>query len=303
MIHIACCIDNGFIPYCGILMISICENKGVEPVHFHIVTDGLEAKNEKALKDIAGKYGQEISIYKINKNDLKNCPIRVGDHISIAAYFRILLSQILPADVHKVLYLDCDIIVLKDLDELWNIGIEGDAIGAVLAMSAQNIRHYNRLDYDMKLEYFNSGVLLINLDYWRENDISLKVLKYINKNPEKLLYHDQDALNYVLKENKVNLPLKYNVQDGFYWRDPFIAKSHWEEMYAAAADPVILHYTGRLKPWYKECDHPKKNLYLQYMTLSQWRKIKHLKGMDRIRFIGRKIIIQLGLKRKNLVYR
>lgn len=298
MIHIACCIDNNFVPHCGVLIVSICENKGLESIHFHILTDGLDTSNEKSLKDIVERYEQSITLYKIDKNNLKNCPIRKNDHISIATYFRILLPVLIPESVHKILYLDCDIIVLENLDSLWNIDIANNSVGAVPDITlTYDIRSYNRLDYEMELGYFNSGVLLINLDYWRKNSLSTIILEYINENVEKLKFHDQDALNYVLRETKVDLPLRFNVVGGFYWKEVFIAKKYWKEMYEAAENPVILHYTNSfLKPWYKECTHPKKDLYWKYKSLSPWKnqKMKHVKFILRIKKIIVKLLVDWG---------
>ncbi len=299
MIHIACCIDNAFAEYCGVLMISICENRGKAPIHFHILTNGLETSNENALKDIVKRYGQSLEVYRVDENDLKNCPIRKNDHVSIATYFRILLPVLLPESIHKILYLDCDILVLKELDDLWNIDINCHSAGTVLDEDGHSIRKYNNLEYDMALGYFNAGVMLINLDYWRRNNITREALDYINNNPEKVKLHDQDTLNYILRETKLDLPLRFNVQEGFYWRDPFIARKYWAEMYEAAENPVILHYDGDIKPWHNECRHPKHNLYRQYAALSQvkqWGKIKHVKLKLRLRIVIVRILIRLGLK-------
>ena len=76
--------------------------------------------------------------------------------------------------------------------------------------------------YSPSLGYFNAGVLLVNLRYWRENNLSESFFEIINKYPERLRYHDQDVLNIVLKEIKLTLPLKYNVQHGYFFKDPLI---------------------------------------------------------------------------------
>lgn len=286
-------------------MTSICENKGDENIHFHILVDTIKLPNEKTLKGIADKYSQLITFHKVDHRKLENCPIRKNDHVSIAAYYRILIPMIIPNSVDKVLYLDCDMVVLSDLDDLWNTDIKDKAVGVVPDMFSQDIRVYNRLDYEMHLGYFNSGVLLMNLNYWRTNNLSIRILDYIDKNPDKLMCWDQDALNYVLRDTKVNLPLRFNVQDGFYWKDPFVAKKYWEDMYEAAKNPVILHYTGIIKPWFKECTHPKKDLYWKYKSLSPWRgqKIGHVKFILRIKNLIVKLLVGLGLMAGRSYYR
>lgn len=304
MIHIACCTDDAYAEYCGILMISICENKGETPIHFHILTNVLEASNEQDLRDIAVRYGQAISIYKVNENDVKNCPIRENDRVSIVAYFRILLPVILPESVRKVLYLDCDILVLQALEDLWTMNIECHSAGVVMDQRGGDIRFFNNLEYEMTLGYFNSGVMLFNLDYWRTNNVTSEVLEYINDNPDKLKLWDQDALNYVLRETKLDLPFRYNVQEGFYWRELWIAKRYWAEVYEAVEKPVILHYT-LCKPWFKECTHPNKELYQKYKSLSPWRdkKIRHIKLSSRIRMVIKQLAVSFGLVENQTRYR
>lgn len=305
MIHIVCCTDGTYSEYCGVLMTSICENRGETPIHFHILTNGLETSNESALKSIVERYGQTLDIYRVGENDLMNCPIRKNDRVSIATYFRILMPVILPESIHKILYLDCDILVLKSLDELWKINIDNHSAGVVTDQQGQDIRKYNNLEYDMALGYFNAGVMLINLDYWRVNHITEEVLEYIDNNPEKLKLRDQDALNYVLKETKLELPLRFNVQEEFYWRDPLLARKYWAEMYEAVEDPVILHYNGAIKPWHVECFHPKKLLYQKYKSLSPWKnkKLRHVNFKRRMRMLIVGLLIQVGLKAKPQILR
>ncbi|GHT96385.1 hypothetical protein FACS1894141_6480 [Spirochaetia bacterium] len=152
-------------------MTSVCENNRDENITFHILTDGISKKNKMQLEHVAYAYNKQILIYSVNKSILKECPVRVGDHVSLATYFRILMPSILPSNLDKILYLDCDIIVRKSLVDLWATDITHNPIGAVYDMTIDDIRNYNRLRYDRALGYFNAGVLLVNLKYWRDNNV------------------------------------------------------------------------------------------------------------------------------------
>jgi lipopolysaccharide biosynthesis glycosyltransferase len=199
--------------------------------------------------------------------------------------------------------LDCDIIVRKNIKNLWDYDILDKPMGAVYDMCAEDIHTYNRLCYDRKLGYFNSGVLLINLDYWRDNDISNQLLRYIDQYPERIKWHDQDALNSVLIQDTVRLPLKYNMQDDFYRRKSMVRSEFLEEIKTNLKDPVILHFTGgTCKPWFKGGFHPFKNEYLKYLVLTPWRKYKRtfLPTADST-YILKYYLLKLGLK--NNVYR
>ncbi|KAA6342559.1 General stress protein A [termite gut metagenome] len=271
---IVCGIDNNFVQHCGVLMTSVFENNKEEEITFHILTDGLTQKNQLLLEQVTSSYKQQIHVYCIDRSILKDCPIRRGDHVSLATYFRILIPFILPNSLHKVLYLDCDIIVRKSIKDLWNYDISNKPIGAVYDMVIEDIRHYNRLCYNRELGYFNAGVLLINLDYWRDKDISNKLLRYIDQYPERIKWWDQDALNGVLIKDTVILPFKYNMQDSFFRKDPMLRKEFLIEINRYLSDPIILHYSTSNKPWFKGNFHPLKGEYFKYLALTPWRKYK-----------------------------
>jgi lipopolysaccharide biosynthesis glycosyltransferase len=271
---IVCGVDNNFVQHCGVLMTSVFENNKEEEITFHILTDGLTQKNQLLLEQVASSYNQQIQIYCIDKSILKDCPIRKNDRLNLATYFRILIPFVLPDSLYKVLYLDCDIIVRKNIKELWSYDISNNPIGAVYDMVVEDIRHYNRLCYNRELGYFNAGVLLINLDYWKDNGISNKLLHYIDQYPERTRWHDQDALNGVLIKETVILPFKYNMQNSFFRKDPMLRKEFLIEINQYLSDPIILHYSTGNKPWFKGSNHPLKGEYLKYLVLTPWKKYK-----------------------------
>lgn len=269
---IVCSTDCNYIQHCGVLITSVFENNKDENVCFHILTDSIDEKYAKILKQIADSYKQQIVFYYIDKSSLKDCPIRENDRLSIATYFRILIPNILPQSINKVIYLDCDIVVRGKLVELWNNNIDNVAIGCVIDGCSALKEHYQRLCYDQKYGYFNAGMLLMNLQYWRKNEIVKRVLEYINMYPEKLLLWDQDALNFILKDKKVYLPLQYNVQESFFLKKNTVYNCNESELETAIFNPIIVHYTG-IKPWYKECIMPYAEEYIKYKRLTIWRDI------------------------------
>lgn len=271
---IVCCIDNNFTIPCGVLMTSILENNRTENIIFHIITNDLSNTNASSLQQIATQYNSSINIYRIDDSILQDCPVRQGDHVSIATYFRILIPRILPTILDKVLYLDCDMVVTDNLSGLWNADIEHCAIGAIAGGSCDNPSTYERLQYPRELSYFNAGVLLINLKYWREHDIANQTLQFIKEYPERIKWWDQDALNYVLRETKLELPLKYNLQDLFLYQNPTISDKYKTEIEKAIAERTIIHFTSPNKPWYKECTHPLRSEYIRYLSLTEWKDTK-----------------------------
>jgi lipopolysaccharide biosynthesis glycosyltransferase len=235
------------------------------------MTDGFSNENLMKLKRIATKYDIELDTQVLEMNLLSTLPISKGRHFNAMMWCRIALPTLLP-NLDKIIYLDSDLCVLEDLKELWYTNIDNVALAAVPDMFCHNILTYNRLDYDISAGYFNSGVLLLNLDYWREHQIQKKTLNFATTTTCELTYPDQDVLNYVLKNQKKNLPMKFNVQEGYFFKKPYIARSMWGELHDAIKHPVIMHYTGGglLKPWVKGAAVPGKIFFEKYATLSEW---------------------------------
>ena len=172
MIHIACNIDSNFTIHCAVTLTSLFANNRNSEFCVHIIASTLPEADQKALSSIAESYGNKICFYFPEKDLLNNFSIKKsGNRISIATYYRCLLSRILPVNIDKILYMDCDIVVLNDISEFWNTDITQYAIGCIEDIGSDEEEYYSRLQYDKKYYYFNSGVLLINLKYWREHKI------------------------------------------------------------------------------------------------------------------------------------
>lgn len=159
-------------------------------------------------------------------------------------------------EVKKVLYLDGDIIVQKDLEELYNANIGTHYIGAIKDTNGLDHRVFTKRNY----QYFNSGVMLMNLEKMREDKLSQKLLEYRKNGYNKLM--DQDTFNYILKNSVSLLPFKYNTQMNtlssvlqknrnysienlkLYWNIP----NEIATIRQIFENATILHYTTA-KPW------------------------------------------------------
>lgn len=309
--NILCATDDNYTPYCGIMLTSLLENNRDVETAIYILTDGISSENEAILRSLEDKYSCKIFILKVNADDFKDCPIDPEtDHVSLAAYYRLALTSLLPASLHKILYLDCDMIINGPLSALYNTEIDNVACGVVKDEASMWNIHYNRLGVakDTTHPYFNSGVLLINLDYWRKHNIQHQCMECITANKSRLAFHDQDTLNLVLAGKVKYLPVKYNLQRELLLQEVFneVSSSEQEEILQACKNADIIHYTGSSKPWVKGCKHPLAFLWLKYKSLSLWRKkplLKNKKNLKELFFeIRNKIIWSLGLKRKPYSY-
>lgn len=248
-------------------------NESEDILVYAIIDEDVTEADKKALNDIARKHQIKALLYKtfteINFNIFPNLE---NAHVSRTTYYRLFAASLLPNEVDKILYLDGDIIIMDSLHSLWNTDVDGVAVAGTMDQD-QSFYQYNRLHYPSIFGYINCGVLVINLKYWRDHQIERRFVNFIYEHSERIKWHDQDVLNYVLKEEKRILPLKYNVQHSFYFKPVFSLIDYWSmesEILDAQKNPIILHFTSRNKPWHIGCKHPQTNVFLDYKKKTIW---------------------------------
>lgn len=262
--NIALCTDDNYANHCAICVTSILENNKDNQCQIYILTNGLTEDNEKKFKQLSQYYQQSIEIKSLDISCFER--LQVTNHLGRSMYFRFMLPEIVSAD--KVLYLDCDIIVRDSLSELFATDLTDLACGVVEDQCGDDIRLHNPIR--MFSKYFNSGVLLMNLDYWRNNHVADKLVLWIENFDGRLMCPDQDALNVVLEGKVKFLDYKYNYQQGFYGDLMWLRADKWPAIKEARKNPVVVHYTSGEKPWHKDCNHPLKQEYDDYMTIHQF---------------------------------
>ena len=271
-INVVVNIDEAYTKYCIVMLTSLFQNNKDAEFHIHIVAKDLSADAKLELKSfIEEEKGQKVSFYCPDKEKLKDCRVHEDGHISLAAYYRLFLGSILPLDIHKVLYLDCDLIVNGSIITLWETDIKNVSVAAVEDNWSAVSDLYEKLNYPSTYSYFNSGVMLLNLDRLRKNDFEKKALCFISES--NYVTYDQDVLNYILHNDKIFLPYRWNIQDAFLRRNR--ARRNFPESLrkidAEIPHAVIIHFTGGKKPWLYKSLHPWKECYFQYLDLTRWR--------------------------------
>lgn len=270
---IVACTDNHFIMPTGVMMYSVCVNNAEEPITFHIVIDEKVTNSQKeALQTtIQCFHNKAIAFYCIDGGKYVKLPAR-DEHPTItqATYYRLNLAEILPERIDKVLYLDGDVICRKSLVSLWNTDISQCAVAGGPDAIETAVEKENHLHLQHWNGYFNAGVLLINLRWWREHNSTEAFFSFISEHGEWIKYQDQDVLNYVFNDHKILLPIKYNLVSGFLYSDVDPGK-HLKELEDAIQDPCIVHYTGGRKPWAISSRHPYNRTFLKYYSQTIWK--------------------------------
>ena len=301
-INIVCATDGKYVPYCGVMLTSLFENNKEREINVYILIDkALPANGIAKFEKLAKRYHQTINFCKVDSSFFENFPIKgngVGQ-LSIVTYYRIYAADLLPQTVDKVLYLDCDIIVNRPIGELFDMDWTDIAIGGVPDMCIEWQEFYDRLQYDKSLGYFNAGVVMLNLAYWRKHNIAQQCLDYLANNYAIIENNDQDVLNYVMREKKRMLPITYNYQTLFL--TPYIYDTLSHQMQAdvvAEKSPTIIHYASQMKPWMAYYySHPFYTVWKKYKKLSPWRCMPEMlpKKLKLVAIIKRYLIWPFGL--------
>ena len=275
---IAICINENYLMPSGVMLCSLFENNKEEEIVVHALLgkDGEICK--QPLEDLTSKYHQKIFFYDMSQISMDDFPVGLWfqeSFITIEAYYRLFLMNVLPRTMDKVIYLDSDIVICDSIKELWEIDISDVAVGAVPDCFHQDIHETNRIGYEVGLGIFNSGVLLINLNYWREHDVMKDFVAYAKEAKNHLKYHDQDVLNYVFRHCKKELPIRFNLQTihMYYDRFRYLHFRLIDEVKEAFLHPVVIHYTGPEKPWYSNAYHPLKAYFNKYRQLTSWKGV------------------------------
>lgn len=252
-IVIAMCSDEVGADFMMVAIKSIFINNANENIEIHILTDHFDDQTIDNLNLIADYFGQKIAIHIIDKTPFIGLPgVGPGYDFPIAAMYRLILPDTLK-EYKKVIYLDTDIIVEGSLRGLWNTDLTGYAMAGVndLAEFTSRFNHdyYRNILGFNEGEYVNSGVLLIDLDYFRKHDVGNLCFAWLNNNRDKAQLPDQSALNVVLRGKIILLPEKYNAMINLYL--PIIDSKkvvHTPTADEARRSPIIIHFSA-YKPW------------------------------------------------------
>lgn len=246
----ALCFNDKYVPYACVTIKSIVDHmKECDDVYVHIFSDYISDANKRIINKIFNNVAccqyviYDTSLY----NDaFLNLP-KQALVWTVYAWYRVLIPVLLKTEITKVLYLDCDVYVNDNLDDLFMMDI-ATSIAACLDTETYNKKTFERLGYESCFKYVSSGVLMINLDNWRKNNLSEKLIQFVKNYPNRLKYPDQDAINVICKEDKIILPSCYGVAVSFFRCADFI-REHLSEMKELMENPKIIHYAG-YQPWY-----------------------------------------------------
>ncbi|WP_277879250.1 glycosyltransferase family 8 protein [Leptolyngbya sp. FACHB-711] len=259
-----------------------------------IMDGGIKKATKRKIESSLRSNQLEIQWIQIDRNQYKNLPeLR---YLTVAAYYRLLVTEVLPKEFEKVIYLDSDMVVLGPLEELWQVELGDKPVLAIrngyphLFSLVPGLSNYKELGLNPDSLYFNSGLLVINLQKWREDRIGAKALEFIEQNRATIHDPDQDALNAVLEGQWGELDPRWNQMPQIYefsdWKEsPFDDPETYQSV---LDDPLIVHYAIS-KPWHLACNHPAIPLFEHYLDQTAWAGVRDTRLNLFIRKVKREI--------------
>jgi len=293
--HVTCNTDDKYAQHCAAMLCSLFENNRDASFQVHILIHDLSSSNREQLLQLAQRYDNECIFHEVDESKLEGVVFRTEYPLSKAAYYRILLPDVLDSTINKILYLDCDIIILDKITELYNLELDEYALAACVDSCPYNSMHRAQLGLPLDGKAFCSGVMMINLNYWRKVGAVEKLLEYSKRKREHVFLHDQDSLNYVFKNQWFELSPKWNrgVLTTFHY-NPY---ERFFDIKEYILSPKLIHYADvSLKPWY-DVWTPDRKYYLKYLQLSQYKNSKFIKRTGVQKFKAYKMVLSYYLSK------
>ncbi len=268
--------DDAYVPMLTTALYSLLKN--ASPNYFYdivVLESGISREHKTQMQNFFSQFSNATLRFAQVSGMIDCYNLKTSNaHISTETYYRFLIQQVMPS-YNKVIYLDCDLVVLGDISKLWEIDLKDNLVAAArdadflgnLNKSDGNRMRYakNVLHMHNPYGYFQAGVLVLNLEQMRALYSFEQWLEYATE--PKYLYDDQDILNKHCEGRVLYINNAWNVMNNCGGRIQnvcsFAPAKVYEEYLAAYENPLIMHFAGFEKPWKAGgCD--KDTLYWEY---------------------------------------
>lgn len=280
--------NDNYARHLAVSMTSLFDrNRDVREITVYILSVGITSESQQKLQSIADGYGRSLEIIELNDIESRFDYDIDTRGFDISAMGRLFVGQLLPESVERILYLDCDTVVVQPLKKLWKLDLDGHVLAAVMEPTI-----YEAVKSEIGLgeqdPYFNSGVLLIDLKRWREDRVQEKLLDFYGEKNGSLFACDQDTINGALKGEILSMAPRYNFFTNYRYfsykeltahADTYkaVSKEMFEE---AKRHPAIIHYMGDERPWIAGNRNHYRRAYEKYLALTPWAGTPRERGKE-----------------------
>lgn len=243
VVRIASAVNESYILPLAVMVESIRQNLSTAArVELYLIHGGIEQSSIQAISSLV-----ETRAILLAEEQLAAAPR--DPRFPSEAAIPLLLAEVMPASIDRVLFLDADTLVLGDLAELWETLLDGHVVGAVadaavpLCSDMRGVKGWQRMGIPHNAPYFNCGVLLIDIQRWRAREVTKRARQYLECTAGRVDFLHQEALNAVLWDDWQALDGRWNLLGSHAGR-PFDTSGT-----EAWRNPGIVHFAGRVKPW------------------------------------------------------
>lgn len=255
---VVCSFDEHYVALSAALLKSLEVNhQSGGKVVVYIMDNGILRLSRRRLMDSLDSRILDVRWIRLVDVDLRRLP-ELAAHRHHPMYTIFFMPHVIPHDVRRIIYLDSDMLVLRDIADLWAVDLKGHALGAVVdrnifTVSSEwgGIQNYQELGLRPDAKYFNTGTMLIDLDRWRREGYADQAVYALNHRITRPKMHDQEGLNLVFADR---------------WHE---LDDRWNQFTEHATDPYILHYIRR-KPVFWNYDGPYRELFYSYLDRTAW---------------------------------
>lgn len=255
-------INDNYCQHCACTIASILYNSNPKDKYsFYIISDYISDMNKQKIKALNYLRKFDITYFEIDPSEYEH----VNKQLGPSSCFRFKAFDLLNFD--KVIYLDSDIIVRKDIAELYNTNVDGYYCAG--AEDICNVILKKKYSLSPTTLYINSGVMLINLNYCREHNVSKHISEFIQHpadwDEKGFNWGDQDVINYLWQDKIKGVDIKWNCM--YNYNNSYTDKEYYHRV---AKDPSIFHYITTNKPWLPGMRPHLKSEYFKYLKMTPW---------------------------------
>lgn len=288
MYNIVIVSNEGYLQHAAAMLCSLFETNSNKQFNIFLLTDGITVQSQKRLEELCIKYKSTLFVENPEQElgnslniNLKELPTGQWNTMM---YYKLFMPIMLPKDCNRCLFLDVDMVINGDIEQLYNWELN-DAVIAAAEDMPDCIKIKKRLHLQQTDKYINSGVMVCNLEAWRKLELELPIFKY-TKSISDIIINEQDVIALYFKDRLTFLNIRWNMTTFYFLRKPLIFDKYLPDLIQAQKEPAIIHFSAPIKPWFKDCMHPYRKLYKRYLKKSSW-PIKSYGYYKQLTTIGR----------------
>lgn len=269
--------DANYAPHTASVLASLVRHARGQRFRFTLLHAGVDRATQAKIEAVAPEHHYHWC--EIQDSDVPDIGDKRISHINRATLFRLGLEKYAPADCTRILYLDSDISILRDVRDLVAIDLEGAAVGAVVDSYLDAAAFAKQWKLEGEGDYFNAGVMVIDLAQVRAEKLFTRAIELVGAQGVDMPYSDQDALNAIFWRRWKRLDPAWNIQRHMIipegWRRPPA------DRLLGAERPGIVHFMGPAKPWMPETWHPWSWAYWENLQRTPFlQEVAHKFGMS-----------------------